>query len=82
MKDVLYIGRYDWSHHWHNPQDQDFEVKFHDWAEKALNPDGDETGTAPEIADIQAHKQLVRQNERTSTLTTESGADAFANNYS
>jgi hypothetical protein len=70
MKNVLYIGRYDWSHHWHNPQDQDFELKFHDWAENIFSPGGTETGTAAEIAQIQSHKQLVRQNERISTFTT------------
>jgi hypothetical protein len=82
MKDVLYIGRYDWSHHWHNPQDQDSKVKFHDWAEKALKPDDDQTRTAPEIAEMQAHKQLVRENERISMLMIESGVDSFFNNSS
>lgn len=82
MKDVLYIGRYDWGYYWHNPQDQDFEIKFHDWAEKANNLDGDETGTAAESPEIQAHKQLVRENERISTLTSESCVDASSNKHS
>lgn len=80
MKDVLYIGRYDWGYHWKNPHDQDFEVKFHDWAEEALNPNVGKTGTAAEIAEMQAHKQQVRQNERISTLTPESRVDASTNN--
>ena len=81
MKDVLYIGRYDWSHHWHNPQDQDFEVKFHDWAEKSLNPDDDQTRTSPETAEMQEHKQLARENERISRLTAESSVGASVNRY-
>jgi len=57
-KDVLYIGRYDWSHHWHNPQDQDFEVKFRDWADKAISSESDETKEPVETANIEARKLL------------------------
>jgi hypothetical protein len=65
MKDVLYIGRYDWSHHWHNPYDQDFEIKFQDWATQAPNADSDTTKPAV-MAKIEARKQL----EASSTLAT------------
>lgn len=30
-KDVRYIGRYDWAHAWHHPDDEEFEDKFYDY---------------------------------------------------
>ncbi|KAH8656017.1 hypothetical protein BGZ60DRAFT_567871 [Tricladium varicosporioides] len=32
-KDVLYIGRYDWSHHWHHPRNRDFKNEFLEWSQ-------------------------------------------------
>ncbi|KAK4443335.1 hypothetical protein QBC34DRAFT_212291 [Podospora aff. communis PSN243] len=37
-KDVRYIGRYDWSWHWHSPVDKDFEKKFQSYAEEVIGP--------------------------------------------
>ncbi|KAH6673388.1 hypothetical protein B0J14DRAFT_700397 [Halenospora varia] len=30
-KDVLSIGRYDWSYAWHHPTNRDFEAEFYEW---------------------------------------------------
>ncbi|KAK0611703.1 hypothetical protein B0T14DRAFT_607747 [Immersiella caudata] len=42
-KDVRYIGRYDWSWHWHSPVDRNFEKKFQAYAEDAIGPAPDTT---------------------------------------
>jgi hypothetical protein len=73
---VLYIGRYDWSHHWHNPHDQDFEINFQDWADTALNSKRGEMRTAADIANMEARKQL----EGLSTSATKSSSDVRLTN--
>jgi len=38
IQGVRYIGRYDWSYHWHHPADRDFDTKFQAYAEQAIGP--------------------------------------------
>jgi len=48
-QDVRYIGRYDWSYHWHNPEDRDFETKFQSYAEGVIGPAPYPSETKPYI---------------------------------
>jgi len=45
---VLYINRYDWSYHWHDPTDSEFELKFQAFAEPVIGPIAPEENWVPE----------------------------------
>jgi hypothetical protein len=62
---VLYIGRYDWSYHWHNPNDPDFEEKFRDWAKSVLEADDDkEIRNFPEEVEGLTQEQRIEEKQK------------------
>lgn len=67
---MLYIGRYDWSYHWHNPKDPDFEEKFRDWAKSVLEADDDkEIRPFPEEVEGLTQEQLIEEKQKIGGLS-------------